>query len=99
MKMWAEFRYSLRRLRGRIIGWIIGLGLYSLMMVFMYDTVLEIMVIEGLLAAYPPEMMAFAVQISLSAGRCPWSQPQPHPGGLPAHLGYTWPPDAAQPYA
>jgi ABC-2 type transport system permease protein len=57
--MWAEFRYSLRRLRGRIIGWIIGLGLYSLMMVFLYDTVLEIMGIEELLAAYPPEMMAF----------------------------------------
>lgn len=57
--MWTEFRYSLRRLRGRIIGWIIGLGLYSLMMVFMYDTILEIMGIEELLAAYPPEMMAF----------------------------------------
>jgi ABC-2 type transport system permease protein len=57
--MWAEFKQSLRRLRGRIIGWSIGLGLYSLMMVFLYDAVLEIMGLEELLDAYPPEMMAF----------------------------------------
>jgi ABC-2 type transport system permease protein len=59
--MWAEFKHALRRLRGRIIGWSIGLSLYSLMMVFMYDTVLELMGTgaEELLAAYPPEMMAF----------------------------------------
>jgi ABC-2 type transport system permease protein len=59
--MLAESKHALRRLRGRIIGWSIGLGLYSLMMVFMYDTVLELMGTgaEDLLAAYPPEMMAF----------------------------------------
>jgi ABC-2 type transport system permease protein len=57
--MWAEFKHALRRLRGRVIGWSIGVGLYSLMMLFMYDAVLEIMGIEELLAAYPPEMMAF----------------------------------------
>jgi ABC-2 type transport system permease protein len=57
--MWAEFKHALRRLRGRIIGWSIGLSLYSLMMVFMYDAVLDIMGVEEILAAYPPEMMAF----------------------------------------
>jgi hypothetical protein len=57
--MWAESKHALRRLRGRIIGWSIGLGLYSLLMLFMYDAVLEIMGIEELLAAYPPEVMAF----------------------------------------
>jgi ABC-2 type transport system permease protein len=57
--MWAEFKHALRRLRGRVIGWSIGVGLYSLMMLLMYDAVLEIMGIEELLAAYPPEMMAF----------------------------------------
>jgi len=57
--MWAEFKHALRRLRGRIIGWSLGVGLYSLMMLFMYDAVLEIMGIEELLAAYPPEVMAF----------------------------------------
>jgi len=57
--MFAEYKHALRRLRGRIIGWSIGLGLYSLLMVFMYDAVLEIMGVEELLSAYPPEMMAF----------------------------------------
>ncbi len=57
--MWAEFKHALRRLRGRIIGWSIGVGLYSLMMVFMYDVVRDMMGIEDLLAAYPPEIMAF----------------------------------------
>jgi ABC-2 type transport system permease protein len=57
--MFAEFKHALRRLRGRIIGWSIGVGLYSLMMVFMYDTVLEMMDLTELLDAYPPEMMAF----------------------------------------
>jgi ABC-2 type transport system permease protein len=57
--MWAEFKHALRRLRGRIIGWSIGLSLYSLMMVFMYDVVRDMMGIEELLAAYPPEIMAF----------------------------------------
>jgi ABC-2 type transport system permease protein len=57
--MFAEYKHALRRLRGRIIGWSIGLGLYSLLMIFMYDAVLEIMGVEELLSAYPPEMMAF----------------------------------------
>jgi ABC-2 type transport system permease protein len=57
--MFAEFKHAMRRLRGRIIGWSIGVGLYSLMMVFLYDAVLEIMGLEELLDAYPPEMMAF----------------------------------------
>ena len=57
--MWAEFKHALRRLRGRIIGWSIGVGLYSLMMVFMYDTVLEVFEFEELLGVYPAEMMAF----------------------------------------
>jgi ABC-2 type transport system permease protein len=57
--MLAEFKHALRRLRGRIIGWSIGLSLYSLMMVFMYDSVMDIMGVEEILAAYPPEIMAF----------------------------------------
>jgi len=57
--MWAEFLYHLGRLRGRIIGWGIGLALYGLMMAFLYDTVGNIVEIEELLAAYPPALMAF----------------------------------------
>jgi ABC-2 type transport system permease protein len=57
--MLAEFVYHLRRLRGRIIGWSIGLALYGLMMAFLYDDVRDIFAMEDLLAAYPPELMAF----------------------------------------
>jgi ABC-2 type transport system permease protein len=57
--MLAEFVYHLRRLRGRIIGWSIGLALYGLMMAFLYDDVRNIFAMEDLLAAYPPELMAF----------------------------------------
>jgi ABC-2 type transport system permease protein len=58
--MRAEFLNHLRRLRGRIIGWGIGLALYGLMMAWFYDAVVGLGEgLEQLLAAYPPEMMAF----------------------------------------
>ncbi len=58
--MWAEFLYHLGRLRGRIIGWGIGLGLYSLMMAAFYDSVTSMGAeLEALLASYPPELLAF----------------------------------------
>lgn len=57
--MWAEFKHMLRRLRGQIIGWSIGLALYGVMMVMMFDTIREIEGITELMASYPPELMAF----------------------------------------
>lgn len=57
--MWAEFKHMLRRLRGQIIGWGIGLALYGVMMVMMFDTIREIEGITELMASYPPELMAF----------------------------------------
>lgn len=57
--MFAEYKHALRRLRGRIIGWSIGLSLYCLLMVFFFDTLTEIEELSTLLEAYPPELMAF----------------------------------------
>jgi ABC-2 type transport system permease protein len=57
--MFAEFKHTLRRMRGQIIGWGIGIGLYGLLMVSFYDSISTIEGFEELLAQYPPELMAF----------------------------------------
>lgn len=57
--MFAEFIHTLKRTRGSIIGWSIGLGLYGLFMVSFFSTMQGIEGIEELLASYPPEMLAF----------------------------------------
>ncbi|MGD8626570.1 MAG: ABC transporter permease subunit [Anaerolineae bacterium] len=57
--MFAECKHALRRLRGQIIGWSIGLALYGLMMVSLYDSIVDIEGFEQLIASYPPEIMAF----------------------------------------
>jgi ABC-2 type transport system permease protein len=57
--MWAEFKHTLRRLRGQMIGWSIGLALYALMMVSLFDSLAGIEGFEEMIASYPPELMAF----------------------------------------
>ncbi len=57
--MFAEFKHTLRRLRGQIIGWSLGLGLYSLFMALFWDTVLEMEGLQEMIENYPPEMAAF----------------------------------------
>ena len=57
--MWTEFRQTLHRLRGQIIGWGIGLGLYGVMMIYFYDTVAQMEEIQQMIENYPPELMAF----------------------------------------
>jgi ABC-2 type transport system permease protein len=57
--MFAEFKHTLRRLRGQIIGWSAGLGLFSLFMALFYDTALEIEGLQEMIANYPPELAAF----------------------------------------
>jgi ABC-2 type transport system permease protein len=57
--MLAEYKHALRRWRGQIIGWSVGLGLYSLLMVSFFDTIVAMPEYEELLANFPPEMMAF----------------------------------------
>ena len=57
--MFAEFKHTLRRLRGQIIGWSIGLGVYSLLMVSLFDSIVNIEGFEELMASYPPELLSF----------------------------------------
>jgi ABC-2 type transport system permease protein len=57
--MFAEFKHTLRRKRGAIIGWGIGLGLYGLLMVSLFDSIANIEGMQELLKSYPKELMAF----------------------------------------
>ncbi len=57
--MFAEFKHTLRRMRGQMIGWGIGLALYGLMMVSFFDTIADIAGFEELIASYPQELLAF----------------------------------------
>jgi ABC-2 type transport system permease protein len=57
--MWAEFKHTLRRLRGQMIGWSIGLAVYGLLMVSLYDSIANIEGFKELIASYPQELMAF----------------------------------------
>jgi ABC-2 type transport system permease protein len=57
--MWAEFKYTLRQKRGQIIGWTIGLGLYAVLMVSMFDSIVGIEGFQDFMALYPEEILAF----------------------------------------
>jgi ABC-2 type transport system permease protein len=57
--MWAEFRHTLRRMRGQIIGWGIGVAVYGLLMVSLFDSIRAIEGFEEMIASYPPELMGF----------------------------------------
>ena len=55
----TEFSHGLRRLRGQVIGWGIGLALYGLLIGGIYNSVQTIVGLEEMLASYPPALMAF----------------------------------------
>lgn len=58
--MFTEFKHTLRRLRGQLIGWGAGLFLYDIFLSSFFSTVQEMGdQMNELLAMYPPEMMAF----------------------------------------
>jgi ABC-2 type transport system permease protein len=57
--MFAEFKHTLRRMRGQMIGWGIGLILYGVLMVSLYDSIVGIEGFQELMASYPQELMAF----------------------------------------
>jgi ABC-2 type transport system permease protein len=57
--MFAEFKHTLRRKRGAILGWGIGLGIYGILMVSLFDSIANIEGIQQMLQSYPKEMMAF----------------------------------------
>ena len=57
--MLAELKHALRRKRGQIIGWAIGLALYGLLMASMFDSIVGIEGFADLMAAYPEDLAAF----------------------------------------
>jgi ABC-2 type transport system permease protein len=57
--MFAEFKHALRGKRGAIIGWGLGLALYGVLMVSMFDSIANIEGMQELLKSYPKEIMAF----------------------------------------
>lgn len=57
--MLAELKHTLRRKRGQLIGWSIGLALYGLLMASMFDSIVGIEGFADLMAAYPEDLAAF----------------------------------------
>ncbi len=63
--MFAELKHTLRRLRGAMIGWGIGLFLYDLLMSSFYSSIMDIGYdLTQMLDSYPQEMLAFFPSIS-----------------------------------
>lgn len=62
--MFTEFTHTLRRMRGAIIGWGIGLFLYGLLMASFFSSMQGMEDFTEMLENYPPEMLAFFPSIS-----------------------------------
>ena len=59
-RLWTTFRYTYSGLRGQIIGWGLGLALYGLMIVPLYETLgAQRDRLQQMIASYPPEFLAF----------------------------------------
>lgn len=59
-RFWTTFRYTFAGLRGQILGWGLGLALYGLMIVPMYDTMMaQGDRLQQMIASYPQEFLAF----------------------------------------
>lgn len=59
-RLWTTFRYTFTHLRGQILGWGLGLAIYGLMIVPMYDSMAAQQdQLQKLIASYPPEFLAF----------------------------------------
>jgi ABC-2 type transport system permease protein len=68
--MFVEIKQTLRRNFGQILGWGLGLALYSTLMVSLYKDVSQID-LEALTDSYPEEIMAFFGE-SMEAFSSPW---------------------------
>jgi hypothetical protein len=69
--LWTTFRYTITNLRWQIIGWGLGLALYGLMIVPMYETLgANPDQFQQMIANYPSEFLAF--QQSNYTGGIPW---------------------------
>jgi ABC-2 type transport system permease protein len=59
-RLWTTFRYTYTGLRWQIIGWGLGLALYGLMIVSLYDKMAaQNDRLQQMIASYPPEFLAF----------------------------------------
>ncbi len=64
--MWVEFKHTLGRLRGQIVGWAAGVGLYGLLMAFFYPSMIKMdIMIEDYVAMFPQAMLAFFESIDI----------------------------------
>ena len=59
-RLWITFCYTFKSLRGQTLGWGLGLALYGLMIVSMYDTMAAQQdQLQQMIASYPQEFLAF----------------------------------------
>lgn len=57
--MLAELKHTLRRKRGQMIGWGLGVVLYGLLMASLFDSIVGIEGFAELMASYPEDLAAF----------------------------------------
>jgi len=58
--LWVTFRYTILGMRGQILGWGLGLAIYGLLIVPMYDVMgSEPGRFQQMIESYPPEFLAF----------------------------------------
>jgi ABC-2 type transport system permease protein len=69
--MFTEFKHTLRRLRGQVIGWSIGIALYGLMMVSFYGDIAGAMDLVEIYESFPSDMVAFFGD-ALTSINTPW---------------------------
>ena len=59
-RLWITFCYTFKSLRGQTLGWGLGLALYGLMIVSMYDSMAAQQDrLQQMIASYPQEFLAF----------------------------------------
>ena len=59
-RLFTTFRYTFKSLRGQTLGWGLGLALYGLMIVSMYDSLAaQQEQLQQMMASYPQEFLAF----------------------------------------
>ncbi len=59
-RLWTTLLYTFTGLRGQVLGWGLGLALYGLMIVPMYDSLAARQdTFQKMIAGYPPEFLAF----------------------------------------
>jgi ABC-2 type transport system permease protein len=59
-RLWTTFHYTYAGLRGQILAWGLGLAIYGLLIVPMYDSLFAKQdTFQKMLASYPPEFLAF----------------------------------------